>query len=310
MKQIFIDVTTKNCMFTSIEPQGSFLFHRFGKRNITEEHLDINKLLQYIDKKKPEQIILESVFGDPLEYKHIKKLCAFCEENSIQVICITNGFSDNFSKLDSFNIYYLFKLYAFTDTAYLFYPENDFKKLLSNLKYCNKIQYNVFKENLKDVKYVYEYSDKIDVEFTQGPLVHVNMNHIMTENGTWLYDIYGLNEFDIKDYTFKILSALPTDFTPNQTMIGYHLLKNYVKPPLGESIETASVYKIDYNNDFPIQTSISVKGHIFDSIEDRNIITNTYLDDWTLESFESNNQYQKSILAILSNFANGVKESI
>lgn len=310
MKQIFIDVTTKNCMFTSIESQGSFLFHRFGKRDITEEHLNITKLLEYINKTNPDQIILESVFGDPLEYKHIKKLCIFCKENNIQVICVTNGFSDNFNLLDSLDVYYLFKLYAFTDTAHLFYPENDFNKLLSNLKYCNKLQYNVYKENLKDVNNVYEYSDKIEVEFVHGPLVHVNINHIITQNGKWLYDIYGLQEFNINDYTYKTLSGLPNDFTPEQTMVGYHLLKNYVKPPLGESIESANVYKIDYNNDFPSQTSISVKGHIFDSIEDRNIITNTYLNDWTIEDFDSNNQYQKSILAILSNFAYGEKESI
>ena len=91
MKQIFIDPTSKNCLFTSIEPQGSFLFHRFGKRNIPEEHLDISKLKKYLDKVSPNQIILESVFGDPLEYTHIEELLSYCK-NKIQVVCITNGF--------------------------------------------------------------------------------------------------------------------------------------------------------------------------------------------------------------------------
>ncbi len=309
MKQIFIDPTSKNCLFTSIEPQGSFLFHRFGKRDIPEEHLDISKLKKYLDKENPEQIILESVFGDPLEYIHIEELLSYCKDK-IQVVCITNGFSDNFSKLDSFNIYYLFKLYAFTDTSHIFYPEKNFEKLLSNLKYCNKIQYNVFKENLKDVSNVYNYSDKIEVEFTKGPLVHVNINHIITEQGEWLYDVCGLNDYDIEDYSYEILSKLPNEHTPVQSMEGYHLLKNYVKPPEGESILNATVYKMDSVNDFEKQTSISYKGHLFNSVQDRNIITNTYITDWDLKSFKTEESYDNSIVSILSNFANSNKLSI
>ena len=68
---------------------------------------NISKLLEYINKINPDQIILESVFGDPLEYKHIKKLCIFCKENNIQVISVTNGFSDNFNLLDGLDVYYL-----------------------------------------------------------------------------------------------------------------------------------------------------------------------------------------------------------
>ena len=309
MKQIFIDPTSKNCLFTSIEPQGSFLFHRFGKRNIPEEHLDISKLKKYLDKVNPDQIILESVFGDPLEYTHIEELLSYCK-NKIQVVCITNGFSENFSKLDSFDIYFLFKLYAFKNTSHIFYPEKNFEKLLSNLKYCNKIQYNVFKENLKDISDVYNYSDKIEVEFVKGPLVHVNINHIITEQGKWLYDVYGLNDYDIDDYSYKTLSKLPKEHEPIQSMEGYHLLKNYVRPPEGESILGATVYKMDSVNNFEKQTSISYKGHLFNSVQDRNIITNTYITDWNIQSFKTEDQYQKSIVSILSNFANSDKLSI
>jgi len=86
MKQIFVDPTSKNCMFSSLEPQGSFLFHRFGKREIPQEHLDISKLKDFLYSQKPEQIILESVFGDPLEYKHIVELADYCKDKSIQII--------------------------------------------------------------------------------------------------------------------------------------------------------------------------------------------------------------------------------
>ena len=130
MKQIFIDPTSKNCMFSSLEPQGSFLFHRFGKRNIQEEHIDILKLTSYLDTFCPDQIVLESVFGDPLEYKHLNKLLDYCDTNKIETICITNGFSKNFNKIKSKNIYFIFKIYAYTDTCNYFYPEIDFNLLL------------------------------------------------------------------------------------------------------------------------------------------------------------------------------------
>lgn len=309
MKQVFIDPTSKNCMFTSLEPQGSFLFHRFGKRDIPEEHIDLSNLINYLETYNPDQIILESVFGDPLEYIHIEELLLFCKDK-IQVVCITNGFSDNFSKLDMFDIYYIFKVYSFTDTSHIFYPENNFEKLLSNLKYCNKVQYNVYKENLVDVSNIYNYSDKIDVEFVKGPLVHVNINHIITEQGKWLYDVCGLNEYNIEDYSYETLSKLPKNHIPIQSMEGYHLLKNYVKPPYGESILNATVYKMDSINDYKKQTSISFKGHLFDSVEERNIITNTYITDWHIKSFKTDEPYQKSIISIISNFANSKKLSI
>ena len=310
MKQIFIDPTSKNCMFSSLEPQGSFLFHRFGKRNIPEEHIDISKLTSYLDLFCPNQIVLESVFGDPLEYKYLQKLCNYCDTNKIEIICITNGFSKNFNKIKFKNIYFIFKIYAFTDTCKYFYPEIDFDLLLKNLKYCNKIQFNVFRENLKDVKNVLQNDKNIEVEFIPGPLEHLNMNHIMTESGKWLHDVYGLYDFNIKSFTYNNLSKLPTEFVPQQTMEGYHLLKNYVKPPVGESILNTDMFKVDFDNKFKKQTSISFKGHIFDSVEDRNIITNTYIPDWTLNSFKSEDQYQKSILGILSKFSNSSKELI
>ena len=70
------------------------------------------------------------------------------------------------------------------------------------------------------------------------------------------------------------------------------------------------MFKVEFDNKFKKQTSISFKGHIFDSVEDRNIITNTYIPDWTLNSFKSEDQYQKSILGILSKFSNSSKELI
>ena len=125
-----------------------------------------------------------------------------------------------------------------------------------------------------------------------------------------MYDVCGLNDYNIEDYSYEILSKLPNEHTPIQSMEGYHLLKNYVKPPEGESILNATVYKMDSVNDFEKQTSISYKGHLFNSVQDRNIITNTYITDWDLKLFKTEDSYQNSIVSILSNFANSNKLSI
>jgi len=88
------------------------------------------------------------------------------------------------------------------------------------------------------------------------------------------------------------------------------LLKNYVKPPLGTSIENAVIYKANVENSLAKQKSISYKGHIFDSVEERNIITNTYIPDWDIKLLNTDDNYQKSIVGMLSKFSNSKKESI
>ena len=44
MDNIFIDLTSKNSYFNCLEPQGSWLFHRFGKRNFLNEELGIQQV--------------------------------------------------------------------------------------------------------------------------------------------------------------------------------------------------------------------------------------------------------------------------
>ena len=57
---------------------------------------------------------------------------------------------------------------------------------------------------------------------------------------------------------------------------------------------------MDSVNDFEKQTSISYKGHLFNSVQDRNIITNTYITDWDLKLFKTEDSYQNSIVSIQS----------
>ena len=93
-------------------------------------------------------------------------------------------------------------------------------------------------------------------------------------------------------------------------MEGYHLLKVYTKTPEGTDILNSNIYKIKLTKKLPEQISISYKGHIFDSIEERNIVTNTYLNDWKLDMFNTAFDYDKFVVSIMSKFANSDKLSI
>lgn len=309
MKQIFIDLTSKNCIFNPVEPQGSFLFHRFGKRDIPEEHLDIDLLLSYLDKENPNQIILESVFGDTLEYKYLLELLEYCKKKNIDIVCICNGYSDNFKLTKDYNIYFIFKIYGFTKSFNTLFPDYDFNKLLNNLSFCNKIQYNLYEQNLCDIEDVFNTGKEI--EFVEGPLVHFNINHVITSDGTWLYDINGLDNLEIADLTYdNLLKHKDTDIILNKSMNGYHLLKNFVMPVQGISILDTDLYHIENVPSFDKSISVSYKGHIFNSMEKKNIVTNGYIPDWKVELFFNKDQYYKNILAILSEFANNDKVTI
>ena len=309
MKQIFIDITSKNCMFNSVEPQGSFLFHRFGKRAIPEEHIDIKLLQAYLDKEKPEQIVLESVFGDPLEYKHLTMLLDYCKSNNIGIVCICNGYSNNFDLTKGHDIYFMFKVYGSTESFDTFLPDHNINRLINNLSYCNKIQYHLYEQNLCDVENIYNTGKEI--EFVRGPLVHFNINHIITSNGTWLHDINGLNNLDIDDLSYEnLLQYKDTKIVTNQTMNGYHLLKNYVIPIEGQSILDTTVYHLESKTKYKEQVSISYKGHVFKSIEERNIVTNAYIPDWKVEEFSNRDQYYTTLLSVLSEFANNKQLTI
>jgi hypothetical protein len=309
MNKVFLDVTTKNCLFNSIEPQGSYLFHRFGKRVIPEEHLDIDLITTYIDEENIQQIILESVFGDPLEYKYIEELFKYCKENTIDIVIVCNGYSDNLKLLEEYNAYVLFKIYGLNKSFDIIMPGYNPYTLINNLKYCDKIIYHLYEQNLCDVEHVYKTGKEI--EFVKGPLVHSNINHIFTSDGEWLYDINGLDNLDIKNLDYESLLPFKNiKINLNKTMKGYHLLKNYVMPIKGQSILDTNVYNIEYKDDYSKQISISYKGHIFNTIEERNAVSNAYIPDWRVDLFGTNIGYHNSILSMLSKFANNKKISI
>ena len=303
--KLHIDLTSKNNLFVSVESQGSFIHHRFGKRQIPVEHLNIKKLKNFLTKHKTKQVILDSVFGDPTEYNNLHELLDFLKDKNIDIVCVTNGVSDNIKILRDYNAYIMFKLYGFTNTYNIVTPDLNFKKILNNLKYCDKIQYHVYKENLSDVKNVYNNEFGIEVDFVSGPHVGFNINHIFTKDGEWLHDVHTC---DTDNFSYENLVTLQPKKDINKSMQGYHLLKYYLtRKDTNDVLNTVfpdpdksavEFYQLDKRQK---EFSISYKGHFFESINERNYVTNAYIKDWSYKELLAE-VHHKPALYLLSKF--------
>lgn len=324
MDNIFIDLTSKNNQYICVEEQGSWLFHRFGKRKIEDQELDFNFLKKYLKTQSPKQITLYSILGDPMEYSRILDLLHFCRKSDIVVNINTNGFSKKIEKTLAHKIEFCFKIYGYKDTLDIIIPNVDdtlYKNL--NLKFNVKprIQYMLYEHNLCDVKNVIDICEKNNytLEIHPGVCVYNNLNHIIDKEGNWLYDIKGIEKYNLdcfyKLYTeFEELKQIfnsyeKIDYDLIKSNEGWHLLKNYVKD-IGISILDASLPNISHTKKYNKNKCISYKGHIFDNIESFTAVTNAYIPDWTLQKFNARDEYQKDILEILCEFSNSNKQTI
>ena len=324
MENIFLDLTSKNNQYICIESQGSWLFDRFGKRLFKEEELDFDLLKQYIKKQSPKQITLYSILGDPMEYSRILDLLHFCRRSDIVVNINTNGFSKKIEKTLAHNIEFCFKIYGYKDTLDIIIPDADkslYKNLDLDFKCKPRIQYMLYQHNLHDVINVIDLCESkgFALELHPGVCVYNDLNHIITQEGEWLYDIKGINEQD-----FTCLYTSYTDFTElkeifkkykkdNFNLIqsneGYHLLKNYIKDT-GLSINEVLLPNVNCTEEYNYQDCISYKGHLFNSIEKMTIVSNSYVPDWLPDKFDTLNPYQRNIFNVLCEFANSDKKTI
>lgn len=306
--RLHIDLTSKNNLFVSVENQGTFIHHRFGKRQIPVEHLSIKRLKKFLTVHNTKQVILDSVFGDPTEYKNLQELLDFLKQKNIDIVCITNGVSDNIKILKDYNAFIMFKLYGFTNTYNVVTPDINFKKIYNNLKYCDKIQYHVYKQNASDISEVYNNEFGIEVEFVGGPHVGYNINHIFTEEGKWLHDV---NTYEIDDYSYERLIELEPKNNLHKTMEGFNLLKTFLNRqetndvlstvfPLPDKsvLDSIKRYGLDKRKK---EYCISFKGHFFESINERNYVTNAYIKDWCYKELLAD-VHLKPALYLLSKF--------
>ena len=328
MDNIFIDLTSKNNQYICVEEQGSWLFHRFGKRKIDNEELDFEVLKKYLKKESPKQITLYSILGDPMEYSRILDLLHFCRKSDIVVNINTNGFSKKIKKTLAHKIEFCFRIYGYKDSLDVIIPNvNDtlYKNLKLDFKVKPRIQYMLYEYNLCDVKNIIDLCEKNNytLEIHPGVCVYNNLNHIIDREGNWLYDIKGVEEYNFncfyKPYTeFEELKQIfnsyeQIDYELVKSNEGWHLLKNYIKDT-GVSILDAVLPDIGQKKTYNKLPCISFKGHTFDSIEEMSAITNAYIPDWTPEQFGKRirygDEYHTNIYSILCAFSHSKKQTI
>ena len=73
---VHIDLTTSNTVFNPLSAQGSWIQHRFGKRNYPNIELDTARVIDYLLQTN-DQIFLTSSFGDALCFSGITDLIKF-----------------------------------------------------------------------------------------------------------------------------------------------------------------------------------------------------------------------------------------
>jgi len=302
--EIHIDLTTIDSEFNSLSNQGQWLYHRFGKRNIPDYHLNISTLKNFLYSNKLQTIVLTGIFGDPLSYKDFDNLINFCNQNKINVVCTTHGMNDKVVEYSD-KLSYYFQIHGFNDSLGKVY-KNDFKAI-ENIKKCKGnhfLEFSLYDHNLYDVPALIDFCEEnnINLKLKKGIKQYDDIGHIINKNGEWQFDIFmtqyckytdeylDKNQYDVvKEYYSKFKKIE----TFSKSVYGYHLLKNYVKAYQNFNDEK-STYTEKLKQDSR-GLILGFTGHVFYNLEMYNIFANSLVNDWQRENFDLSNPYDKSV---------------
>jgi len=311
-KNLTVDLTSNNKIFNCLSPQGSWIFHRFGRRNYPLLELDFQKITNFIESNQINFINFYSVYGDPLAYSKFEDIFDFCENKNIHMHINTSGFYKNIKNNDA--SLYRIKLYGFTKTLNQIIPDVSVKKLKENLckmKNCT-IEYQCYKHNLIDLPELLDFcfENKIKLICVPGVSVHNDLNHVIDINGNWLCDIYSVDNLDYMHEEIKDFEGAKNYFEKFleqdlvQSVIGYHVLKLAFNKKEGKSILDAELLKYK-NTDFnKLEKFITVSGHFTKTFDQFIDVSCALPDDWCSTDFNLHNEYMSNVFVNLSDFAN------
>lgn len=314
VNNLTVDLTSFNKVFNCLSPQGSWLFHRFGKRSYPESSLDINKLIKFIDANDISHINFFSVFGDPYAHNEFESIINLCKEKDITSNITTSGCYENILNYSKSSHYV--KLYGFTKTFNTIikdYSVDDLKENLLKMKNLT-IEYNCYDHNLIDLPELLKFckNHNIDIVCVPGISVYFSMNHIINEHGEWLYDIYSSQNLNdnfvnkpIKDFedAIKYFESFES-ISLNQTMVGYHLLKSAINYRNGKNILDAELFKYNKHNIDDEGTFITYTGHFCKNFRQLVNVTSAMSNDWLEKDFNLDEPYHSEVFQDLSDFAN------
>jgi hypothetical protein len=286
---LIIDTTTDSIVFNPLSAQGQWVNHRFGKRNINYQ-LDSNSLIDYISSLNDiDHVDFVSVFGDPMCYTDIEKVVSFLTSHHISSTIVTYGMGDInlYKSLSDLGAYFVFKTTGIVDKVFL---NADWKIVKANIDAVKnkQIQFIKFKHNKLDLKYMKELFDKVYEH--DGDCIAGDMSNIVNEEGKWLYDVHTVD------------SNKPT---LEKSLQGYHYLKHFVKKIKGKSIldnpdnfvlPNAKAFEMEQQEDI----YLSVTGHVFYNYEEMQIFSNALCDDWELQAFNLDYEYEKKVYYVLT----------
>lgn len=286
---INIDLTTSNTVYNTLGAQAQWLQHRFGRRDYPDLSLDSEKIISFINSCE-DTINFISVFGDPCCHPKFIDILSCVKEGRSVVNTYLNFNNDSIIQLlNDKQSYVVVPLYGIDDLHDKIILHSDWasvKKNISNLT-CNVcVEFYLFEHNIHQLEEITQLSKNLNFELKvkKGISLHPDgFSSIVNEKGVWLYDVYSCDENTV-DLMWRNLP---------KTVHGYNSLIQFVKPIKGKNIlKNPNIVRVQDKYTYDNQTSISVTGHIFNSIELHQIFSNALCSDWEL-SFSKITEYDR-----------------
>ena len=321
---VHIDLTTSNTVFNPLSAQGSWIQHRFGKRNYPNIELDTARVIDYLLHTN-DQIFLTSSFGDALCFSGITDLIKLNKNFIIHSYANiqNNKLFDLLADSSSIVVIKLSGLENLADKIYLNSDWNVIRNNISILKNKCLIEFELFEHNICQLPKIIELCDHFNIKLKISPGASLNdavlvgpkrgFSSIIDEDGNWLHDAISLNTPFPDDFLspteilkFKINPCDPARLV--QTTDGYQTLRTFVKKVNGKSIlNHPSTFKTQNERiQRPLKGfSLSVTGHVLPNESITKCFSNMLCTDWKIshkDVFNSNytNNYLLNIAKLVN----------
>jgi hypothetical protein len=313
---VTFDLTTNNTVFNPLSAQGSWVQHRFGKRNYPETELPVEKLLEVIAETKASKYFLESAYGDALCYSHINELLDADADFVIRSYCNINN-DALFHKIKEKNCIVAVNISGideFDSSVFLHSDWNVISKNLITLGSCAYITFWLYEHNQHQLKtlvdFCYKYGNNLQV--MPGVALHQGYSSIIDEQGSWLYDVVSTSTVitdsfisgdDLILLSEKADKLVSQNAKVSQSLFCYSTLRTFVKEQKGRSILN---YPIVPNFE-PFQVekpfaeiAITVTGHVFPNKALADTFSHTLCDDWKFDRNDFADSYRAEIIKQLN----------
>jgi hypothetical protein len=313
---VTFDLTTNNTVFNPLSAQGSWIQHRFGKRNYPDAELPIEKLLEVIAETQASEYFLESDYGDALCYSHIDKLLDSDAAFIIRSYCNINN-DALFHKIKEKNCTVAVNIAGideYVNSVFLHSDWNVISKNLMTLGSCAYITFLLYEHNQHQLKslvdFCYKYGNNLQV--IPGVALHQGYSSIIDEQGNWLYDVVSsstvITDSFISGDDLVLLSEEADKLVSqcanvSQSLFCYSTLRTFVKEQKGRSILNHPI--VPNFESFQIEKpfseiAITVTGHVLPSKALAKTFSHTLCDDWKLDRNDFVDSYRAEIIKQLN----------